>query len=322
MLIATDELMNLQAATQAAAADVRETSPVMTALVEAVQRLLGSAERIQDDLPQVQEPARRQHAGPVDHVPLPMFDGTRAREWLQSLGFYFHNAKIVTDERRLEKALCCFTGPAVRWVRTVLDVATWSEFMRLFHNHYDVEAEAREHAVLARRRILDLKQTSTVAAYARAFRDLARDCDIHETTLEYTYMKGLKKDVRYLTNQREPKGLDAVIRASIIVESLADEANSMDSPAVHASHHVHAPRGQRRPPAHAAASAARPAQAARLPKLTPEEKEELTKIGGCFRCRQPGHFSHQCPTAAAAGSTGRGAERRQASDSGAAPSRR
>lgn len=249
-----------------------------------------------------------------------MFDGTRARNWLQSLDVYFHNAKIVTDERRLEKALCCFTGPAVRWVSTVLDVESWSEFLRLFHNHYDVEAEAREHAVLARRQILDLRQTTTVAAYARAFRDLARDCDIHETTLEYTYMKGLKKDVRYLTNQREPKGLDAVIRASIIVESLADEANAMDSPAMPAKHHMPVHRGQRRPPPHAAAPAARPAS---LGKLTPEEKEELRQKGGCFRCRQLGHYSHQCPnTSAAAGPTGRGSERRQASDSGAAPSRR
>jgi hypothetical protein len=30
-------------------------------------------------------------------------------------------------------------------------------------------------------------------------------------------------------------------------------------------------------------------------RLTPEERENLRQIGGCFRCRQPGHISSQCP---------------------------
>ncbi|KAF5359918.1 hypothetical protein D9758_013963 [Tetrapyrgos nigripes] len=33
-----------------------------------------------------------------------------------------------------------------------------------------------------------------------------------------------------------------------------------------------------------------------LPKLAPEERDRLRKLGACFTCRQPGHMSNECPT--------------------------
>ncbi|KAF5366538.1 hypothetical protein D9758_008960 [Tetrapyrgos nigripes] len=32
-----------------------------------------------------------------------------------------------------------------------------------------------------------------------------------------------------------------------------------------------------------------------LPKLTPEERDRLRKLGACFACRQPRHMSNECP---------------------------
>ncbi|KAF5367723.1 hypothetical protein D9758_009818 [Tetrapyrgos nigripes] len=33
-----------------------------------------------------------------------------------------------------------------------------------------------------------------------------------------------------------------------------------------------------------------------LPKLTPDERDRLRKLGACFACRQTGHMSNKCPT--------------------------
>ncbi|KAF5374393.1 hypothetical protein D9758_004611 [Tetrapyrgos nigripes] len=33
-----------------------------------------------------------------------------------------------------------------------------------------------------------------------------------------------------------------------------------------------------------------------LPKLTPDERDRLRKLGACFACRQTGHMSNECPT--------------------------
>ncbi|KAF5329076.1 hypothetical protein D9758_018532 [Tetrapyrgos nigripes] len=33
-----------------------------------------------------------------------------------------------------------------------------------------------------------------------------------------------------------------------------------------------------------------------LPKLTPEERDRLHKLGACFACRKLGHMSNECPT--------------------------
>ena len=32
-----------------------------------------------------------------------------------------------------------------------------------------------------------------------------------------------------------------------------------------------------------------------LPKLTDAERARLSAIGGCFRCRKPGHMARDCP---------------------------
>ncbi|KAF5336731.1 hypothetical protein D9758_016269 [Tetrapyrgos nigripes] len=33
-----------------------------------------------------------------------------------------------------------------------------------------------------------------------------------------------------------------------------------------------------------------------LPKLTPDQRDRLRKLGACFACRQTGHMSNKCPT--------------------------
>ncbi|KAF5360287.1 hypothetical protein D9758_009141 [Tetrapyrgos nigripes] len=33
-----------------------------------------------------------------------------------------------------------------------------------------------------------------------------------------------------------------------------------------------------------------------LPKLTPDERDRLQKLGACLTCRQTGHMSNECPT--------------------------
>ncbi|KXZ42148.1 hypothetical protein GPECTOR_195g328 [Gonium pectorale] len=75
--------------------------------------------------------------------------------------------------------------------------------------------------------------------------------------------------------------------------SSSNSGNQMELNAINPSKFV--PRNGRNKPASSKPAQA-PSQAPKLSKLSPEEREELRRNNACFKCRQPGHDSKNCPT--------------------------
>ncbi|MGL4650409.1 MAG: hypothetical protein ACRC1H_13460, partial [Caldilineaceae bacterium] len=229
-----------------------------------------------------------------------------------------------------------------------LQPTTWSAFKQELRARFS----ASDSEQTIRGRLSRLRQVACVQAYAAEFMSLATQApNLADNELRAIYTFGLKETVRIFTAMRSPTTLRDTVAASIDVDNILFVSTGRGQSSLlrggnsNGGRHSQYSQPSGRPFAHsgarphgssyshtyasAAANGPVPMElgavsAAPLPPLTAAEREHLRRIGGCFRCRHPGHIASQCPAgSAAAPNTGRdGGRRHPPSRSGAAPARR
>jgi retrotransposon gag protein/zinc knuckle protein len=136
----------------------------------------------------------------------------------------------------------------------------------------------------ARTRLDQLKQKTSVRIYNTEYRELMVQIpDMSEADRLHNYLRGLKAQVASQVAMQQPTTL-------LQAQGLADTADVIQfqyqtRPQVpYTARHNICPETQ----------GPVPMDLDTIRKLTDAERDRLRKIGGCFRCRKPGHLARDC----------------------------
>ncbi|CAO3565373.1 unnamed protein product [Mortierella alpina] len=182
--------------------------------------------------------------------------------------------------------------------------AKWKDFEAAF-TAYNTPPNA---VAAARQELNNLRQKGlSVNEYTHRFRRLLRLIPAMDAqTALYIYTTGLEPETSKEVRLRQPETMDQAVHQAAIVHAIlhpqgppAKPNPALAAPATTANmevdslttviHHIERlvqTLGQNSP---FVANTRRP-----LPKLTPQEKARLMKIGGCFKCRLRGHIDANC----------------------------
>ncbi len=220
-----------------------------------------------------------------------IFHGASAtlHDWLFAVEEDFHVMRYTTDADKLLFVVPLLAGPAFTWFKARAQAGhrptTWDAFRaavteRFQNPHFQMQIRAALGA---------LRQgKASVLDFNERFQQMqVQAAGIDAESLLQHYFTGLNAEVRRFVRIQNPGDVFEAMRLAVATEdTLAEEISKNPAPAAASS----APQTPR-----AVAAFVTAAGAPRLSKLTPEERERLGKAGGCFRCRQLGHFAAACP---------------------------
>jgi len=221
-------------------------------------------------------------------------------DWTCAVTQYYEAVRISDDAERLRYATCLLRGPALRWWRDMPEEKrplTWVDFtQRLIAYFIPAGAE-----VTARSQLSRLFQRSSVADYTDRFRAICINIpSMTDAEKKNAFTLGLKSDVRRQVAFSNPATFEEAVALAARIDDILFQEGRRDN--------------RRLPPLRStggASTSAAPTNSGpvpmdlnavqpgdnntRLGKLTDSERERLRANGACFRCRQPGHMSSQCP---------------------------
>jgi hypothetical protein len=245
--------------------------------------------------------------GGVKTVKLPQPKGFNGSGMVENFLFdceqYFAGMSIPAD-KQVFFAAGLLDGSPKSWWRYLCEsygsdrlheLYVWDTFRALLMSRFKAVNASRH----ARDQLAELKQTSNVRTYAHKMQDLAMQIpNMHDEELMDKFIRGLKPRTRQEVVMREPYSFEQAVQ-------LADRYDSLFSPGFGFNRQ---PSGTNtsylRPPvltpvANPSSSGPFPMEIGMVKRrnapLTPEERDRLRKIGGCFYCRQPGHIAPNCP---------------------------
>jgi len=240
-----------------------------------------------------------------------------ARHFLQQCVNYIAIAPFPDHPTEIRWALQLLDGEAAPWRDAQLakyqlaavpaNLLDWDLFVDLFNARWTDPHEAEK----ALDRIMNntIKQKTSVKVYNDLFNEamvLANVADTNAMLLR-AYETGLKPAVRnaavgplmYIPNPTFEQRQAMMVRLDETLQQTAQRETSYAPRTVinHPVFNVASPTPSRdSTPARGSSSTPIKVETARqYTRLTPAEREELRRTGGCFRCRQKGHMASQCP---------------------------
>ena len=236
------------------------------------------------------------------------FSGThdlyKIQNWIDDVQTYctFYNLNM-NDGEAVRTAGMWFSGEAAHWWRTVKTTAPrrWDDFIGLIVNHF---ADKNSEEIL-RDQLYNLSQRTSVRVYSADFRRLCLLLgDITETQQLYMFQKGLKQHIRKQVAAQRPRNFAQAEEHACFF----DLYEKPEQPRPQTAPQATTPKsgfpgrdsrfGRQSDGGNGNGQRTRPSVQSGSPsqRLTNEERQYLRANNGCFRCRQLGHISTQCPT--------------------------
>ena len=210
-------------------------------------------------------------------------------DWLAEVEIVLeHYGLDLEGDESVDAAATYLTGDARRWwnleKRKDVYPTTWDAFSEAIKAKY-LPPNALENL---QDRLHKMQQKGTVSQYVSEFRrTLSLLGDYDENNAFLLFKNGLKPLIRMQVNIANCRDLDAAEQVAIHTESAMQKEEVRPTPS---TPRPPKPFGSFPKPSPGPSPTGGPT------KLTPQEKEYLRKNNGCYRCRQIGHLSTQCPS--------------------------
>lgn len=230
--------------------------------------------------------------------------------WIFAVEEDFRALRRETDDEQVTYAISLLQDAALAWFYGLCKdrrrPATWEAFTEAARTQFLSAADQGR----LRQQLFELRQTGDFAAYVAAFwRVYLRTDGLDAASAVYAFVQGLTVRARAEVIRGNPADVHAAVR-------LAQTWEDAQSRVTYTRPAPVAPGGFKPrwvPPTTSPAPSRNPAppaidahaiQANPLtprPKLTPELRAELSRLGACFKCRQVGHMAQDCPERRAGG---------------------
>jgi hypothetical protein len=264
----------------------------LQALRDQIIQMQGQLQTQQNALQAIpQVPQAIQVQGPANQVkpdrPSP-FSGKKSESlegWIFQMQQYC-DLLPVPLQNRIAFAGTFFKDQAALWWRSyhqktdwVNAAPTWEQFLEATRRHFTPV----NTTISAYDRLQRLTQKTSVNAYNHEFRTIMLELpDMDAATRMNYYTRGLKENIRPFVSMQTPNTLEEA-------EVIAERVDATTFKPIPRSTGFRPNRGYQAP------GGPTPMDLDAITKLDPVERERLRKIGGCFRCRKPGHLARDCP---------------------------
>lgn len=270
------------------------------AFEQALKAATNSTAAVNDHLRTVASVLKPQKPSPYDGKT----DALASLNFIESQQEYFEIVDLNKNEW-VKYVVLSLNGDAKAWWRDsgLTKETPWDEFRKAFLLNFTPPDSANA----ARQELSQLRQKGmSVAEYTTKFRRLMRLIpNLDEASALFAYLGGLESSTSKEVRLRQPTSLNEAVSQATIVHSIlhptaptaltiapAQSARAPEPMDIDAMQMLLANLNTLINNSTSVNAFQQPQQP--INKLSPQERAYLIRIGGCFRCRKPGHRSSEC----------------------------